>query len=277
MNVFIVCPYEEKYLRTCENLERINFCEISIIGDYEKINRIACDKRIKIKSRIIDIKSEECIVNYLKTKDKKTSIIVIGLINESYQKQIVNNTAKELPLNSFYVIDIPKLRHFIFVNTASNNRTYEMTEKRKGMISLHKFMKLLGIYKANVALITSDTKKMESIEYNLIKMILKENLNKQISFINPCKISDVFNLNSKYNIFESNINVLMFKNTDVAKTFIELLTLFTSYRIGIINEYNGNYYIDGCKIKDEENIIFTILLISKCINSREHILKLSNQ
>ncbi len=108
-------------------------------------------------------------------------------------------------------------------------------------------------------------------------MILKENLNKQISFINPCKISDVFNLNSKYNIFESNINVLMFKNTDVAKTFIELLTLFTSYRIGIINEYNGNYYIDGCKIKDEENIIFTILLISKCINSREHILKLSNQ
>ena len=92
MNVFIVCPYEEKYLRTCENLERINFCEISIIGDYEKINRIACDKRIKIKSRIIDIKSEECIVNYLKTKDKKTSIIVFGLINESYQKLFNGNS-----------------------------------------------------------------------------------------------------------------------------------------------------------------------------------------
>lgn len=276
MNVIIVCPYEEKYLRTCENLERINFCEINIIGDYEKINKLSCDKRVKIKSRIVDIKTEECIVNYLKTKDKKKTIVIFGVFPEIYQKQIMNDGIKVLPQNTFYVIDIPKLRHFIFINT-SNNHTYEISEKRKGMITLYKFMQLLGINKANVALITNDTKKMESIEYNLIKMILKENLNKQISFINPCKITDIFNLNSRYNIFESSINVLMFKNADVTKTFVELLQLFTPYRIGVVNEYNGSYYIDGCKIKDEENVIFTILLISKCINTKDHILKLSNQ
>lgn len=277
MNVYMIFPYQEKYLRMCESLEKINYCEINILGDFEKINKIIKDKKIKLNSKITDIKTEDTLINYMNLKKTKKSILVFGDIDEFYQKQIIKKDKIDQSVNHIYVLDIPKLKHFIFVNTTYTNRNYDMTEKRRSMTSLYRYMNLLGITKANVALITSDTRKMETIEYSLIKMILKEKLNNSISFLNPCRISDLFDIYSKYNIFTSNINVMMFKNADVTKLFIELLQLFTTYRIGVICELNDTYYIDAKKIKDEENIIFTILLISKCLSYKDDYVKTSNQ
>ncbi len=274
MNAYFIAPYEEKYLRTCENLERISYCDVVLLGDFDKINSILCKMHMNTNARIIDLKSEDGILNYLKTKDLKTSIIILGCISETFslkllQDRMIKSDRTFVPsLNEMFVIDIPKLKHFIFVGNACGNKNYEMIDKRKNMLLLYKFMKKLGVTKANVSLIKSDNRNNDTLEYSLIKMILNDNLNKSINILNPCRVTDLFNINSKYNIFSSNVNVLMFKNSDVTKMFIELLQLFTNYRIGNICEYSGLFFIDGFKAKDEENIIFSILLISKCLKER---------
>lgn len=274
MNACFIAPYEEKYLKTCENLERINYCDVALLGDYDKINSALCKLHMNINLRIIDIKEEDAILNYLKSKDLKTTIIILGCVSDTFsvkllQDRIVKNGKVYMPsLNEIFVIDIPKLKHFIFVGNACGNKNYEMIDKRKNMLLLYKFMRRLGVNKANVSLIKNDNRNNDTLEYSLIKMILNDNLNKSINILNPCRISDLFNISSKYNIFSSNVNVLMFKNSDVTRTFIELLQLFTNFRIGNVCEYDDLFFIDGAKAKDEENMIFSILLISKCLKEK---------
>lgn len=274
MNAYFIAPYEDKYLRTCENLERIDYCDVTLLGDYDKINDTLCKMHMDTNIRIIDLKSEDNILNYLKTKDLKTTIIILGCVSETFSlklfqdRMVKDGKVYSLSINEMFVIDIPKLKHFIFVGNAYGNKNYEMIDKRKNMLLLYKFMRKLGVSKANVTLIKNDWRNNDTLEYSLIKMILNDNLNKSINIMNPCRISDLFNISNKHNIFSSNVNVLMFKNSDITKTFIELLQLFTNFRIGNICEYNDLFFIDGSKAKDEENIIFSILLISKCLKEK---------
>lgn len=282
MNVYLINPYEEKYLKTVEIFDKIEYCYIELIGDENIIKTLINQKKIKINLlketiKIINKISDTDLKEYIRTKEIYKSIFIFGKLSDNKMYDFMNLKNKEININNIYVIDIPKLKHFLFLTVPYKRDLNEFNNRRKGMNVLYKFMNLLGIMKANVALIANNLDSIDMIECNLIKMILKDNMNKQIGYINYCKIKDIFNIHSVYNIFDTNLNCILFLQNDGALTFIEMLELFTNYRIGKIKEINGTYFINAKEIKDEENIVFTILLIGKCLSLQDFTFKISNQ
>ena len=277
MNVLVIAPYEVKYLKTIEALEKLKYGKISIIGDYNIIDDLVKKNRIKIKTNVINISLEEDILLYTREyakeyiKDSTNNIILFGNISEVFIRKILNVEYRN-EFNDYYVVDMPNLRHFVFLSN-STHRHFEMEEKKKSIVSLHKFMSTLGIRKANVCLITNNSSKSDTLEFNLMRMVLSDELRKNINILKPSRLNDIFSMSNEFNIYDSMINMLVFKNRDMTKTFVDTLSTLSNYRVGNICEMNNQLFVNGANIKDEENIMFSLLLINKSIKSKKHIVK----
>jgi len=269
MNVLVIAPYEVKFLKTVEALEKLNYGKITIIGNYDIIYDLVKKNRIKIKTNVINIREEEDILLY--TKEHRDDIHLFGNISEGYMRKILN-IDYSYHINDYYVVDMPNLRHFVFLSN-STYKHFEIEEKKNNIMSLHSFMISLGIRKANVCLLTTNTTKTEILEYNLMRMVLKDEVKRNINILPHARISDIFSLDNEYNIYNQMINMLVFKNHDTTKTFVDTICTLSNYRVGNICEVNNKYFIYGNNIKDEENIMFSLLLINKSIKSKKHIVK----
>ena len=269
MDVLVIAPYEVKYLKTIEALEKLNYGKISIIGDYNIIDDLVKKNRINLKTNVINISGEEDILTY--SKQYLDSIILFGNVSDSFIRKFLNVEYKK-DINDYYVIDMPNLRHFVFLSNSSYKH-FEIEEKKRSIISLHKFMTTLGIRKANVCLLTNDNSKSDALEFNLMRMVLSEDLRKNIIIHKPSRLNDIFSIYSDFNIYNTMINMLVFKNYDITKTYVDTLTTLSNYRVGNICETKKRLFINGNNIKDEENIMFSLLLINKSINSKKHTVK----
>lgn len=266
MNVLVIAPYEVKYLKTIEALEKLNYGNVSIIGNIEKISPLVKENRIKIKTNIINISDEEDILIY--RNEFKNRILLLGNVSETYKRKILDIEYSN-QINDYYILDMPDLRHFVFLcNTTYKH--YEIENKKKSILSLHNFMVSLGIKKTNVCLISGNNSKSDILEFNLMRMVLKDEMKKSINILAPARINDIFVLDNEYNVYKSMINMLVFKNYDMTKTFVDTVSTLSNYRVGNICECNNRLYINGNNIKDEENIMFSLLLINK---SKKHIEK----
>ena len=120
MNVLVIAPYEVKYLKTIEALEKLKYGKISIIGDYNIIDDLVKKNRIKIKTNVINISLEEDILLYTREyakeyiKDSTNNIILFGNISEVFIRKILNVEYRN-EFNDYYVVDMPNLRHFVFI------------------------------------------------------------------------------------------------------------------------------------------------------------------
>lgn len=266
MRIVVVAPYEAKVLKSVEALEKVKLGEVLLIGDSKSITRVIEEERIKIKSKIIEANDDDIVLKTKQLIDKET-IVIFDCIVDYQQKQIlgINNYEESEDLNYFYTIDIPDLKHFIFVSNHSKKRHLDFDDKKKAIVSIFDFMNSLGIKKSNVALITDKLAKTDILEVNLIKMILKEDVCKHLNVLSPCRIDELFNKKYYNNVYDQNINLLVFKNYDITQTFINTLSLFSNNKIASICKLKNNLFIDASNIYDERNILFSILLTSKYI------------
>lgn len=263
MKIVVVAPYKTKVLKSIEALEKIKLGEVLLIGSLDSINQVIIKEKIKIKSKIIDTSNND-LVKTVKDNIDNDTLLVFDDVEEITLKQILeSNKNVSDEINYFYTIDIPDNKNYIFVSNYSKKRTLDFDDKKKAIASIFDFMNYLGIKKSNVALITDKLSKTDILEVNLIKMILKEDVLKNVNVNSPCRLDELFNKEYYNNIYQNNINLLVFKNYDITQTFINTLSLFSNNKIASICKYQKNIYIDCVNQHDERNILFSIILGSK--------------
>lgn len=273
MKIVVVAPYKTKVLKTVEALEKVNLGEVKLVGCVKTIQKIIDEERIKIHSEIVDANEEDMVLKTKQIIDDET-ILIFDEIIEYQQKQILGiescyDASEET--NYFYVIDIPDLNHFVFVSNHSKKRHLDFDDKKKAIVEIFDFMNSLGIKKSNVAMLTDKLSKTDVLEVNLIRMILKEDVCKNLNILSPCRIDELFNKKYHNNVYDKNINLLVFKNYDITQTFINTLGLFSNNKIASICSCKSKLYIDASNQYDERNILFSILLTSKYLNDRKKI------
>ena len=266
MKIVVVAPYEAKVLKTVEALEKVKLGEVLLVGCSELIRKVIDEEKMRINSKIIEASEEDLVIKTRELIDEQT-IVIFDCVMEHQQKLIlgINNYEESEELNYFYVIDIPDLKHFVFVSNHSKKRHLDFDDKKKAILSIFDFMNSLGIKKSNVALITEKLAKTDILEVNLIKMILKEDVCKYVNILSPCRIDELFNRKYHNNVYDQNINLLIFKNYDITQTFINTLGLFSNNKIASICSIKNSLYIDAQNQYDERNILFSILLTSRYI------------
>lgn len=278
MNILVVNPYQRKVLRAIEGLEKINVGEVKIIGDEKRILPILSEEKIKLRCCVSNICDNDSIVREARKIIDDRTIIVFGDIEEHYKNRILGLDSSN-DINYFYIIDLLELQHFIFVSNYSKKRYLDFEDKRKAISAIFEFMKVLGVKKSNCALITDKKVKSDILEVNLIKMILKDDLAKSINILNPCQINEVFDQNSECNIFNRHINMLVFKNYDITKTFIDTLNIFSGSftsnnyqsKTASICRTSDSLFVDTMDQKDEKDILFSILLLSKFLSVKSNL------
>ena len=277
--ILIVCPYDRKTLHICEAIGKLSLelktknskieKQIVIVGKKDKITNnlreLNLDNRLEkhIEEKIIDKANDEDLVYYINQIMDEDTIIVIGEVNNYVRIKI----GLDDEVYSHHVIDFPELRHFVFVSSSINGR-YKAEEKKNQILSINRFMNSLGINKIRIAFIVDEVSKGDFLEINLMRMILKDALGKNVSLMNPCNLNKIFDDNYYDNIYDKKINLLVFKNNDITASFLDTLNIFSNSRIctvDICNNVKNRIFIDSRKQKDEQSIMFA-LLISKKIN-----------
>ena len=228
---------------------------------------------IEIESPIINTIDEDDIICNFKARVNSKTITLFGVTNESLQNSILkisnknnNDMINYLKISNYHIIDFPELRHFVFVSSSSNSR-FHVEEKKRGIISICKFMSSLGVHKPNIAMIIDDSNQKDILEVNLTKMIIKDNISINANIYPPCELKEIFNTNYKNNIYDKKINLFLFKNNDVTRAFLNTLNIFSDTRICSIFEYNDMMFIDSSKQKDEQSILFALLLAKRSKNA----------
>ena len=154
MKIVVVAPYEAKVLKTVEALEKVKLGEVLLVGCSELIRKVIDEEKMRINSKIIEASEEDLVIKTRELIDEQT-IVIFDCVMEHQQKLIlgINNYEESEELNYFYVIDIPDLKHFVFVSNHSKKRHLDFDDKKKAILSIFDFMNSLGIKKSNVAYI----------------------------------------------------------------------------------------------------------------------------
>ena len=72
------------------------------------------------------------------------------------------------------------------------------------------------------------------------------------------------------NIYKNNINLLVVKSIEVSRMFVDALSVFGNCKVGSLLTYKDKYIIEGDELKDEENILFSTLVISRVIKNQKN-------
>lgn len=276
MILLVICPYEAKYLKTIRTIEKASICKVRVIGDYNIIYKVLRDFDIRIRSKVIDVCDDNKLVRVVNDFYRESGLVkeeTISLfcnINNEFRDSIVKRKYSDI-VNSFYVIDVPKLKHFIYASNTLRKINHSSDIKmisNENVLSFYNFMSLLGAKKVRIAMINDYLNKRDILEASIMMMILKDSLSNAFDILKPCRLNDIFNEYSEYNIFNSNINMLLFRSNDMCKMFFDTINIYSSYRVANVLECNNRYYLYGENIKDEENIVFSILIISKCLTTK---------
>ena len=270
MEILVLAPYEAKLLKAVSSAKKINLGDFTLIGNKKKIYETCFRNKIDCQEfEIIDCDEERDIIDFTKKYLlKEVAYVIIGNISYYYQKQLYSIKEND-DFNYINIIDFPLINHFLFVSNFSHRERVDFEDKKKSIIKAYNFMNKLGIKRANAALVTSIKTKAEVLESNIIKMILKDCNYRMINIVDSYKLYDVFEQNSLVNVYKNNINLLIFKTFESSNTFLETLNVLGTCKIGSILTYNNNYIIDTADIKNEHNIIFSMLVLLKVLKNEE--------
>lgn len=260
-------PYDEELLQSLDDAINLALGEFIIVGDKNLIIE-KCFK-LKISSQqfiIYNIIEELYVIDFCRNviDESKIDMVIFGNISNKYQNKILGEDDKK-EIGIIDVIDLPFLRHFLFVSNYSKHLNIDFDDKKKAIILADNFMKLLDIKQTNVALISNLNTKTDVLEANIIKMILRDNNYNNVNIFESFNINALFNKNHSVNIFNSNINLLIFRNYESSEIFINTLYVVTQVKYAKILVATKCYAFDSYTLNNNQNILFTIMLIGKVV------------
>jgi len=244
--ILVISSYKVDLLKALVNAVVSKIASVIIIGKKNKIIEICFLHNINYHLfEIIDSDYEVDIcykANELLNK-YDIKIIIFGDFSKDYQKNIA---ISKYEIN---VVDIPKLRHLLFLSTNLQEEYIGYEEKKDAIIVGKEFMQLLQIHYCAVGLVSCNPTKTTFIERNVIKMCPELNAN----------IIDVINAKD---IFNDRHNLLVFNTVDATKIFIETVTYNDDAKYASIKKASKHYVIDACNLRMRD-IFFSIFLLNK--------------
>jgi len=265
MKILVVMPYKEKLLRALDESVRLNLGYFILVGDKNIILEKCFKENIDSQQFIIyDFPKEIDAVEFCKDclDTSKADFIMFGDIPTYYQTKILDEK-DNYEIGEIEIIDLPFLKHFLFVSNNTKHLNCDFDDKKKSIIQADVLMKSLDIKKTNVAIISNMNNKTDILETNIIKMILKDNNFNNINLFDSFSISTLFSRINAVNIYNININLLIMRNYEASKIFIDTLNIFTNAKIANIIVSEQYYAIDTNLLRDYHNILFSIMILNK--------------
>lgn len=264
MDILVLAPYEEKLIKALADAVNVKESEFILVGNRKTIIELFFKNKLSyMKFKIIEAVTDMEIVEegkrILKTKD--ISYIIFGNINSYFQKKVlgIDNNKEMKTIN---VIDIPQIRYFLFLGNITENVSIDFEIKKQTILLAESVMKNLDIKKINVGMISSGNNKADILETKIIRMLFHDNNLDHINVFEVGSINNLFSKDTKFNIHKININLLVMRNYDSSRIFIDTLKTFSTVKIAslIIDHINA---IDISKCADYDDVLFSILIMNK--------------
>lgn len=264
MKVLVIMPYQTQILRALDDAIHLKLGTFILVGSKNRILELCFKENVQTENfKINDFRDPIEVVAFCKDllSKEKIDFIVFGDLPSFYQSKILD--MKDVnDIGNIDIIDLPFLKHFIFVSNNSKYLNVDFDDKKRAIVQGEIFMKSLNIKKINVALITNMNNKIDILEANIIKMILKDNDFDNINIFDSFNIVTLFSKENSVNIFNSHINLIIMRNYEASKIFVETLSVFTNAKIANILVSEKYYAIDANQ-KEQNNILFSLMLINK--------------
>lgn len=161
------------------------------------------------------------------------------------------------------IIDIPFLKNYLFISSYSKRLNTDFDDKKKAIIQADTLMKALDIPKTVVSFISGANTRTDLLEFNIIKMILKDSKLPGIFFYDSLDIELLFSKNNSVNIYNTGINLLIMRNYETAEVFIDTLNSFTNAKVATISVTDKYYVTETNSLKDYPSILFSLMLFSR--------------
>jgi len=272
VKVLVIYPYSDKLLNALKEAIELRLGEFILVGDKSLIIEKCYKNNIRSKEFVIyDISEDLEVIDFCidSLKDKTVDYLIFDDFPVLYQNKILKYE-KDRDIGNVDVLDMPFLRHFLFVSNYSKNHNIDFEDKKVSILQAYELMKKIGLKKTNVALISNLNSKTDILEANIINMILRDSGINNINIFDNFNIYNLFLKDSKVNIYKNNINLLVLRNFEASRIFLDTLNAFTNIKIASFI-LGKTYAIDAKQIKDDNNIIFSLIILNKIHKSQGNI------
>ncbi len=216
-------------------------------------------RRFEIRHFLLDVEAVDHARSLL--EEKEADFVIFGDLPEMYQLNVLR--AKDcLSLGSVDIIDLPNIRKFFMISNLNRNYYVDFEEKKNAIIQARKVMKNLDIKKINTVLIASNSKN-EVLEGNILKVLVKESKIGDVEVQGVYELSRFLSRESQFNIYNSGVNLLIMKNYEMTRVFINTLRAFSKVRIASLIVGRDCYAVDFSLYESKENIYFTLIILEK--------------
>lgn len=268
MEIYVLKTYDKKLLNVIGLANRMRLGSFIIIGDVKKINNVCLEEEIMLDEiEIIDAIDDNEIIKIMNERNnslEKRIVINGDMSNYCLKKALSQNFVNDY--NYINIIDLPYLKHFLFVTNFNQKNSADFNKKKKAIYDATNIMNLLGIKKINASLVAYNKNRIEELESNIIKMIIDNDKDQKINLLGSQQMYDLLSPRSVTGIHNCDINLVILDNYDATKIFIDTLLVYANCKIASIF-YSDNFYMIDTKSDnlDKNNMLFTILIINKLI------------
>lgn len=260
--VLVLAPHETYMLRAISDYSRVSNLSFVIVGSKKIIDEISKKHMLRLKNtEIIDIPGEVEIALFAESyiEKQKIKFIILGDIPSAYHQKIIN-VQNEL-VGMVNVVDTLIKDEYIFISSGSKYNHADFEDKKKAVLQASEVMSQLGIKYINASLVYPK-KKADNIESKIIKMLIKDLDIKNLNITDYKSLKEIFALK------EPDINLIVMKNYDLTKMFIDSLDIFTDSKVCTLLLHNGKIIIDTYESDNYKNLFFSLFIVDKLIEKR---------
>jgi len=273
MNIAFIMPYEINTIKTLDQALRLNLGNFILIGDKKKLMENCFKANIDYNRFIIydcpeELEALQFSHDFL--KKGRCDYIAFGIVPPSYFNKVMG-LKEAVQIGSIEVIDLPMLRHYLFVSNYSRHLNVDFDDKKRAIIQAELLINALNIKTINAAMITNLNNKTDLLETNIIKMILKDDKFDNINIFDSFTLSNLFSVDYPNNIYQSHINLLIMRNYETSRIFIDSLRIFTDAKIASILVGGKYYAIDFSETKRNDDILFSLYILNKIVKNKKSI------
>lgn len=258
-------PYQKNLLSAIGDASAFGLGKFFLIGDKKRIVETCYVNSIDFRRlEILNFPLDMEAVEYAKrmVEEKRFDFYVFGDVPEVYQLNVFG-MRNPLAIGSIDIIELPGMRSPVFISNRNRHLYVDFEEKMEAIMQARLLLKTLGAKRINVVMLTNGYSKNEVLDGNIAKMLLQEKKLSDVEILGIQDLSGFFTITTKFNIFTSGANLLIFKNYEISRVFLSTLSAFTSAKIATFSVFNKHLAVDAKLLNSQENILFTLLTLER--------------
>lgn len=267
--ILVLAPYELKILTALTDANLLNLASFIIVGDKNRIIMLCLKHNInynlfEIYNEIGDfnicLKAEKII------SENNIKYIITNNISKEIVKFMIDNLDDKI-LSNIFITSLPFVNHLLFY-CYSEFPNIDFDDCSIALYETYKLMNELKINKTNIAIIEKDRTNNKKMEVDLIKMYWKEKLQLNHNIYTGVSLSEIFDRRSSVNVYNNLINLILLLEGNEINSFLYALNTYNNIKATHISLTNKFKIIDSSSIINSDDILFSIFLINKLLNTK---------